>query len=145
MKIFFKTDIKVVVSTYADDVDIVANAESGMFRVTENGVTTSVLGLDTITLVEDVTLPDDYEQAKYIYTSNGFEANPDWDNIQERRARDADPRLTGEPIYDQPFNSWVWNSTTKDWEAPIARPTVDEDDLETKYDWDEDNQAWVKR
>lgn len=142
MKIFFKTDIKVVVSTYADDVDIVANAESGMFRVTENGVTTSVLGLDTITLVEDVTLPDDYEQAKYIYTSNGFEANPDWDNIQARRAREEDPRLTGEPIYDQPFNSWVWNSTTKEWDPPIARPN---DYKEVDYDWNEDNQTWVER
>ena len=142
MKIFFKTDIKVVVSTYADNVDIVAHAESGMFRVTENGVTTSVLGLNTLTLVEDVTLPDDYEQSKYIYTSNGFEANPDWDTIQALKAREEDPRLTGEPIYDQPFNSWVWNSTTKECDPPIARPN---DYKEVDYDWNEDNQTWVER
>jgi hypothetical protein len=142
MKILLKTDTKVITLTYADNVDIIAHAESGMFRVTENGVTEPVFGVDSLSLVEDVTLPDDYEKAKYIYTSNGFEINPNWSNIQAQRAMIADPRLTNDPLYEQPFSSWVWNSTAKQWDPPVTRP---EDFGKIDYDWDEDNQGWVKK
>ena len=35
------------------------------------------------------------------------------------------------------FNSWVWNSTSNDWEAPNPKPTDDKD-----YTWNEDTKSW---
>lgn len=38
----------------------------------------------------------------------------------------------------KPFNSWVLNETTCQWEAPITHP-----DDNTICDWDEENQEWI--
>lgn len=37
------------------------------------------------------------------------------------------------------FNSWNWNDSTKDWDAPIAKPDDVEDGF---YKWNEENQQW---
>lgn len=141
MKIFVKKSVNAVTSAYSNDVTIAEHAESGMFKVTQDGVTIQVAGLDTLQLFENVTLPDDYESLKYIFTpSDGFEINPAWDNIQASRAIEADPRLSDDPSYIKPHNSWVWNSTFHRWDPPVARSG---DPSEVDYTWDEDNQAWV--
>jgi len=50
----------------------------------------------------------------------------------------------------QPYPSWVLNTTTWAWDAPVAMPSdAGYDDIENptvliEYDWDEDNLAWVK-
>ena len=36
-----------------------------------------------------------------------------------------------------PYPSWVWNSSIKDYEPPVARPTD-----ENVYMWSEENMAW---
>ena len=40
-------------------------------------------------------------------------------------------------IGPQPFNSWILNETTCQWEAPVALP-----DIENRYNWNEENQSW---
>jgi len=40
-------------------------------------------------------------------------------------------------IGPQPFNSWILNETTCQWEAPVALP-----DTENRYNWNEENQSW---
>jgi len=40
-------------------------------------------------------------------------------------------------ISPKPFNSWVLNETTCQWEAPVAKPND-----ENKYKWSEENQQW---
>ena len=40
-------------------------------------------------------------------------------------------------IAPKPFNSWILNETTCQWEAPVALP-----DTENKYNWNEINQNW---
>lgn len=40
-------------------------------------------------------------------------------------------------IPPKPFNSWLLNEDTCQWDAPVAYPTDDK-----KYQWDEDNQNW---
>jgi hypothetical protein len=40
-------------------------------------------------------------------------------------------------IPPKPFNSWVLNETTCQWEAPVAKP--DDDNI---YNWNETNQTW---
>jgi len=42
-------------------------------------------------------------------------------------------------VHPKPFPSWTLNTTTAQWEAPVAHP---EDALD--YVWDEDNQQWVR-
>ena len=39
-------------------------------------------------------------------------------------------------IPPQPFASWVLDNTSKDWEPPIAEPTLTDDG--SYYNWDED-------
>jgi|TARA_R100001480_G_scaffold8584_1_gene16850 hypothetical protein len=40
-------------------------------------------------------------------------------------------------ISPKPFNSWILNETTCDWEAPVAKPDDDQ-----KYIWNETNKNW---
>ena len=39
----------------------------------------------------------------------------------------------------QPFESWVLNSDTLLWEAPVSKP-----EGEGYYSWDEESQDWIK-
>ena len=47
-------------------------------------------------------------------------------------------------IPPKPFNSWTLNETTCNWEAPVVRPELTEEQLQdgSKYVWNEDNQTW---
>ena len=40
-------------------------------------------------------------------------------------------------IAPKPYNSWILNETTCQWEAPVALP-----DTENRYNWNETNQNW---
>lgn len=40
----------------------------------------------------------------------------------------------------KPFNSWSFNQTTYEWEAPVASPNNS-----WAYNWDEDSQQWVAK
>jgi hypothetical protein len=41
-------------------------------------------------------------------------------------------------IPEKPFNSWILNENTCQWEAPIEHP-----DNNTICEWDEDNKQWI--
>jgi len=47
-------------------------------------------------------------------------------------------------IPPKPFNSWTLNETTCNWEAPVVRPELTEQQLQdgSKYVWNEENQTW---
>ena len=40
-------------------------------------------------------------------------------------------------IPKKPYNSWILNETTCNWEAPVALP-----DTENRYNWNEETQQW---
>ena len=40
-------------------------------------------------------------------------------------------------IAPKPYNSWILNETTCQWEAPVALP-----DTENRYNWNEETQQW---
>lgn len=42
-------------------------------------------------------------------------------------------------IPPKPFNSWLLNEDTCQWDAPVAYPTDDK-----KYQWDEEQQQWTE-
>ena len=59
---------------------------------------------------------------------------------------------TNDVFYDQqPYQSWVLNTSTWDWEAPVALPDdvgADDPDNPTEfveYTWDEDTTSWTNR
>ena len=59
---------------------------------------------------------------------------------------------TNDVFYDQqPYPSWVLNTSTWDWEPPVALPDdagVDDPDNPTEfveYTWDEDTTSWANR
>jgi len=40
-------------------------------------------------------------------------------------------------IHPKPYNSWILNESTCNWEAPVAKPNDN-----NKYNWNEINQNW---
>ena len=71
----------------------------------------------------NLVLETDYEL--YLWAENGGESF-------ETTVSFTTPRPA------QPYDSWVWNTETLRWEAPVSYP----DDGEF-YIWDEENQKWV--
>ena len=47
-------------------------------------------------------------------------------------------------IPKKPFNSWVLNETTCQWEAPVSMPTLTQEQIDNNnyYRWNEQNQTW---
>ena len=47
-------------------------------------------------------------------------------------------------IAPKPFNSWILNEDTCIWEAPVAMPTLTQEQIDNKnyYIWNEQNQTW---
>lgn len=47
----------------------------------------------------------------------------------------------------QPYASWTLNTSTWEWEAPVALPddAVDNDTHFVGYTWDEDTRSWTNR
>ena len=41
---------------------------------------------------------------------------------------------------EKPYSSWTLNTTTAEWESPVAYPAEDETD--TFYEWNESDQSW---
>jgi|TARA_R100000027_G_C2185978_1_gene75418 hypothetical protein len=47
-------------------------------------------------------------------------------------------------IPQKPFNSWILNETTCQWEAPVAKPELTQEQINNKnyYSWNEETQQW---
>ena len=47
-------------------------------------------------------------------------------------------------IPKKPFNSWILNETTCQWEAPVARPELTQEQINNKsyYNWNETTTSW---
>jgi hypothetical protein len=47
-------------------------------------------------------------------------------------------------ISPKPFNSWILNEDTCLWEAPVAEPTLTQEQIDNNnyYNWNEQNQTW---
>ena len=47
-------------------------------------------------------------------------------------------------ISPQPYDSWILNETTGQWEAPIPQPELTEQEIEngSRYIWNEETQSW---
>jgi hypothetical protein len=47
-------------------------------------------------------------------------------------------------IAPKPFNSWILNEDTCRWEAPVAKPTLTQEQIDNNnyYNWNETIQNW---
>jgi len=102
------------------------------------------------------------EQAGIDFINNLYKTNDVW--IQTSYNTHAGEHLLGgTPLrknfagigfkYDQtkdafipqkPYNSWILNETTCQWNAPVVEPTLTEEQLDNgnKYIWNETNKTW---
>ena len=80
----------------------------------------------------DVWVQTSYNTIGGVHSSGGtpFRKNYAGVGYLYDQARDAF-------IAPKPFNSWILNETTCQWEAPVALP-----DTENRYNWNETNQNW---
>ena len=89
-----------------------------------------------------------YKQTSYntrggvYYTPNTSDVDPD--QSKAFRKNYAGLGYTYDEIIDgfvppQPYPSWLLNTTTGLWDAPVPYPTDGK-----RYTWDEDTQSWVE-
>ena len=150
-KVLIRKRDNVIVKDFPDSVSIsictqVSNAYvvSGDSSMTDSSHTYLIQDRYEFELIEDVTLPDDYEVYKYEITNGEFQISSTWNAVLESRARDKRERDAEKSLHKQPYSSWVWNDTAVVWLPPVNYPN-DYDDENPNYDWDEDNQTWVER
>ena len=89
-----------------------------------NGVEQEKLGIQ---FLKELTCWPIWKQTSY---NNNFRKNHAGIGYTYDEDRDAF-------IPPKPFNSWVLNEETCQWEAPVALP-----DTENSYNWNEDTQQW---
>jgi len=85
------------------------------------------------------------EQAGVDFLNNLYKTNDVWKQTyvdKSLRKNFASINYTYDQIIDafispRPFESWLLNETTCQWEAPVAKP-----DDEQIYQWNETNQQW---
>ena len=77
-------------------------------------------------VVERLKLLPDQTYELYLWAENGGESF-------ETTVNFTTPRPA------QHYDSWVWNTETLSWEAPVPYP-----DDGKFYEWDEDTQSWVE-
>jgi hypothetical protein len=90
-----------------------------------NGIEQEKLGVDFINKLYNTR--DVWKQTSYNRT---FRKNYAGIGYQYDQTRDAF-------IPPKPFNSWILNENTCQWEAPVTYPTDGK-----KYNWNEINQNW---
>ena len=90
-----------------------------------NGIEQEQLGVDFINKLYNTR--DVWKQTSY---NNNIRKNFAGIGYQYDQTRDAF-------IPPKPFNSWVLNEDTCNWEAPVARPQDD-----NKYKWNESTLTW---
>ena len=97
-----------------------------------NGVEQEQLGNDFINKLYNTR--DVWKQTSY---NNNIRKNYAGIGFHYDQARDAF-------IAPKPFNSWILNEDTCRWEAPVAKPTLTQEQIDNNnyYNWNETIQNW---
>ena len=99
-----------------------------------NGVEQEVLGIDFLTKLTgwSIWVQTSYNTHSGVHNNNGTPLRKNHAGIGYTYDEDRDAFIP-----PKPYNSWILNETTCQWEAPIALP-----DTENRYNWNEENQTW---
>jgi len=104
----------------------------------ENNIVTEVItGIDETELIEDLHPEVWYgnfrnQVCKRTSYNNNYRKNYAGIGFVYDEERDAF-------IPPKPYNSWILNETTCNWQAPISYPQNN-----GLYEWDEENQEWLE-
>ena len=99
-----------------------------------NGVEQEVNGVDFLTKLTgwSIWVQTSYNTHSGVHNNNGTPLRKNHAGIGYTYDEDRDAFIP-----PKPYNSWILNETTCQWEAPIALP-----DTENRYNWNEENQTW---
>ena len=106
-----------------------------------NGIEQESIGIDFLTKLTGYPL---WKQTSYntyggVHSSGGISLRKNHAGIGYTYDEDRDAFIP-----KKPFNSWVLNEDTCLWEAPVAMPTLTQEQIDNKnyYKWNEQNQTW---
>jgi hypothetical protein len=106
----------------------------------QNNIVTEVItGKDENELLEGLTPEEWYENyrgQRCIRTSYNGNIRKNYAGIGFFYDEDKDAFIPRKP-----FNSWILNEETCQWEPPVARPIIDESDPKF-YRWNEETTSW---
>jgi hypothetical protein len=99
-----------------------------------NGIEQESIGIDFLTKLTGYPL---WKQTSYnthggLHNNGGTPLRKNYAGIGYTYDEDRDSFIA-----PKPFNSWILNEDTCQWEAPVALP-----DTENRYNWNETNQTW---
>jgi len=99
-----------------------------------NGVEQEVNGIDFLTKLTgwSIWVQTSYNTIGGVHNNNGTPFRKNHASIGYTYDEDRDAFIP-----KKPFNSWILNETTCQWESPVDYP--DDDEL---YTWNETNQTW---
>jgi len=99
-----------------------------------NGVEQEVNGIDFLTKLTGwaVWKQTSYNTSGGVHLLGGTPFRKNYAGIGYTYDEDRDAFIP-----PKPFNSWVLNETTCQWEAPVALP-----DTENRYNWNEETTTW---
>jgi hypothetical protein len=99
-----------------------------------NGVEQENIGIDFLTKLTgwSIWVQTSYNTIGGVHNNGGTPFRKNHAGIGMTYDEDRDAFIP-----PKPYNSWILNETTCQWEAPIALP-----DTENRYNWNETNQTW---
>ena len=99
-----------------------------------NGVEQENIGIDFLTKLTgwSIWVQTSYNTHGGVHNNNGTPVRKNHAGIGYTYDEDRDAFIP-----KKPYNSWILNEDTCQWEAPVALP-----DTENRYNWNEINQNW---
>ena len=99
-----------------------------------NGVEQEVLGVEFLTNLHgwSIWVQTSYNTYAGVHSKGGTPLRKNNAGIGYTYDEDRDAFIP-----KKPFNSWILNETTCQWEAPVALP-----DTENRYNWNEETTTW---
>ena len=101
-----------------------------------NGIEQEQLGVDFINKLyntNDIWKQTSYNTSKGIHLLGGVPFRKNYAGIGDIYDEQRDAFIP-----TKPFNSWILNENTCDWESPVPRP-----DQYNRYNWNEETLNWI--
>jgi hypothetical protein len=107
----------------------------------DNGVEQEVNGIDFLTKLTGYPLwkQTSYNTSGGVHKLGGTPLRKNYAGIGMTYDEDRDAFIP-----KKPFNSWILNETTCQWEAPVAKPTLTQEQIDNNsdYSWNEQIINW---
>jgi hypothetical protein len=106
-----------------------------------NGIEQESIGVDFLTKLTGYPI---WKQTSYntyggVHLSGGTPFRKNHASIGMTYDEDKDAFIP-----KKPYQSWILNEDTCQWEAPVAKPTLTQEQIDNNnyYNWNEQNQTW---